>query len=87
MAFVKDQVFIRAVDFVVSHPIGVEEVLITGFGIPEVEGEVGERAGGIGEEFSAPEVRIALEEPDPGTIASIGTFKAFFTSWLDFELP
>ena len=30
---------------------------------------------------------IALEELDPGTVGPIGSLKAVFTSWLDFELP
>jgi hypothetical protein len=57
------------------------------FGIPEVDGEVVERAGGIPLELSAPEMGVALEQLYPSTIGSIGFFKALFTSWLDFELP
>jgi hypothetical protein len=45
------------------------------------------RTGGITEELSTPEEGMASEELDPGVIRPIGVLKAFFTSWLDFELP
>jgi len=79
--------FVAAIQFFVSGAIGVQEVLVRGLGIPEVEGEVVARAGGIPQELCTLEMGIALEEPDPGTIRAIGIFKVFFTSWLDFELP
>ena len=56
-------------------------------GIPDVDSEVKERAGGIPLELRAAEMGIAFEELYPLAIGSIGSLKAFFTSWLDFELP
>jgi len=79
--------FVTAIQFFVGCAIGVEKVVVSGLGIPEVQGEVEERAGGIPQELSAPEMGIALEEPDPGTLGPIGVFKASITSRLDFELP
>ena len=61
--------------------------MVGGLGIPEVDGEVIERAGGIPPELSSPKMGIALKELDPGTFGPIGSLKAFFTSRLDFELP
>jgi hypothetical protein len=87
LAFANEQTLVRTIGFVVSLTVGGQEVLIRDLGIPEVQGEVDVRAGGIGVKSGTPEVRIALEELYPGTIAPIGTFKAFFISWLDFELP
>lgn len=87
MPFLKREFFVGAIQFFVSRAICVEEVLVSGLGIPEVEGEVEESAGGIPQELSAPEMRIALEQPDPGPVGAIGSYKAFITSWLDFELP
>ena len=87
MSLLERESFVAAIQFFVSGAIGVQEVLVRGLGIPEVEGEVVARAGGIPQELCTLEMGIALEEPDPGTIRAIGIFKVFFTSWLDFELP
>jgi hypothetical protein len=67
--------------------ICVEELPVGGFGIPDVDSEVAAWAGGIPLELSSPEMGIALEEPDPGTIWAIGLLKALLTSQLDFKLP
>jgi len=61
--------------------------MVIGLGIPEVQGEIKERAGGIPQELVTPEVWIALEEPDPRAIGPIDVFKPPSTSRLDFELP
>ena len=79
--------FVAAIEFIVTRAIGVEEVLVGRFGVPEVEGEIEAKAGGIPEELSTPEMGVALKEQDPGTLWPIGSLKAFLTSWLDFELP
>jgi hypothetical protein len=81
------QVFMALVQFPVQGLIGVEELPVGGLGIPEVDSEVVARAGGIPLELSTPEMGIALKELDPGTIGTIGSLKAVFTSQLDFELP
>src|ERR1700739_4226676 len=83
----KRKPFRGAIQFFVSPAVCVEEVLVGRFGIPEVDGEVPESAGGIPQELSAPEMVIALEQPYPGAVRPVGVYKAFFTSWLDFELP
>ncbi len=61
--------------------------MVSGLGIPKIDGGVIERAGGISPELSSLEMGIALEELDPGAFGPMGSLKAFFTSWLDFELP
>jgi len=61
--------------------------MVSGFGIPEVDGEVKERAGGIPLEESAPVARVAFKQLNPRTKGSIGVLKAVFTSCLDFKLP
>jgi hypothetical protein len=71
----------------VQDLIGIEELPVSGLGIPEVDSEVAARAGGIPLELSSPEMGIALEELDPGTIGAIGFLKALLTSQLDFKLP
>jgi hypothetical protein len=75
------------VQFYIGSPIRVDELLVGNFGIPDVDSDVKERAGGIPLELRAPEMGIAFEELYPPAIGSIGSLKAFFTSWLDFELP
>jgi hypothetical protein len=75
------------VNLLVPSAICAEESFIGSLGIPDVDGEVKEGAGGIPLELSTPKVGIAVEELDPGTRGPIGSLKAFLTSWLDFELP
>jgi len=67
--------------------MAVEEGKIVGLGVPKVDREVPESAGGIPQELSSPKMGIAPEEPDPVTLGPIGFLKAVFTSWLDFKLP
>jgi hypothetical protein len=64
--FLKRESFVGAIQLLVSRAICVEEVLVRGLGIPEVDREVAESAGGIPQELSAPEMGIVLEQPDPG---------------------
>jgi hypothetical protein len=68
------------VQFFVNSTICVKEIVISGFGIPEVDREVEERAGGIPPELSSPKMGIALKELDPRAMGPIGTLKAVFTS-------
>ena len=63
------------------------KVLESGFGIPEVQGEVKMSAGGIPQELRAPKAGIAQEESDPVALGAVDSFKAFLTSRLDFKLP
>jgi hypothetical protein len=76
-----------AVELLVRSAVFREELFVGGFGIPEVDGEVAKRAGGIPPKLRAPKMGIASEEPDPGTFGPIDSLKAVFTSWLDFKLP
>ena len=63
------------------------EVQKGSLGIPEIQGEVNPRAGGIPQEVSRPVVGIVAEKLYPGAIGPIGVLKAFFATQLDFELP
>jgi len=63
------------------------KVLVSGFGIPEVQGEVEMSAGGIPQELRAPKARITQKELNPVAVKAIDSFKAFLTSRLDFKLP
>jgi len=87
VAFLERESFVRAIQFFVSGPICAEEVLVSGFGVPEVDCEIVARTGRIPEELGTTEMGIALKELDPGAIGPIGFLKAVFTSRLDFELP
>jgi len=85
--FPNSESFAGAVQFFVCRAIGIQEVVVGGLGIPEVDREVVARAGGILQELSPLKMGIVLEESDPGSFGPIDSLKAFFTSWLDFELP
>jgi len=61
-----------AVEFVIDSPVCGKEVE----GIPEVESEVVERAGGIPQELRAAEMGIALKEPDPATLGAHRLFQS-----------
>jgi hypothetical protein len=60
---------------------------VSSFGIPKVNGEVAGIAGGIVEQLSAAEMRIAAKERNPGPIGAIGFLKACLISRLDFKVP
>ena len=63
------------------------KVLVSGLGIPEVQGEVKMSAGGILQELRAPKAGIAQEESNPVAVRVVDSFKAFLTFRLDFKLP
>ena len=63
------------------------KVLVSGCGIPEVQGEVKMSAGGIPQELRAPKAGIAQEESNPVAVRVVDSFKAFLTFRLDFKLP
>ena len=79
--------FRGAIDGGVGYMVCGFKLLEGGFGIPVVEGEVEARTGKVLKEASLPEVRIALEEADPGALGAIGGLIAFFATGLDFVLP
>jgi hypothetical protein len=87
VAFAPGEPFRASVYGLVRNAIFRQEVLVGSFGIPEVDGEVNERAGGIPPELSTPKMGIASKQSDPLTFGSIDSLKAVFTSRLDFELP
>ncbi len=53
--------------------------MVSGLGIPKIDGGVIERAGGISPELSSLEMGIALGQLDPGGFGPMGSLKAFFT--------
>jgi hypothetical protein len=87
VAFAQREIPGLAIQFSVRSTIFCEELSVCSRGIPEIDGEVHKRAGGIPPELSAPKMGIASEEPDLLTFRSVDSLKAAFTSRLDFELP
>jgi len=75
------------IQFVVGTPIFPEEFEVRGFGLPEVEGEGPQRAGGILKELRPAVTRMGLEQLDPSCCRPIGFFEAILISRLDFKLP
>jgi len=59
MTFLEGEAFVLAIYFFVGLTICIQEVAVSGLGIPEVDGEVVERAGGILLELSSPKMGIA----------------------------
>jgi len=76
-----------AIDCGIGFEIRAQKMVVRGFGIPVVEGEVEARTGKVPKEASLPEVRIELKEADPVALGAIGGLKAFFATGLDFVLP
>src|SRR5690242_3516386 len=72
--------FRGAIDCGVGCLIRGFEMLVRGFGIPVVQGEVEAGTGKVLEEASFTVVRIALKEADPVAVGAIGRLKAFFAT-------
>ena len=87
MPFAERQTLQGRIEFLVSLPIGCEEVAISAFGIPDVESEVAVLTGGIMQELRPAKTGVAPEEQNPPSGGPIGIFEACAISRLDFELP